>query len=60
MVAITMLIGITATGMEGFGMVVTGIQGIGILAQWSSWHRIDVPAGKRVQFGSDAIVVQVD
>jgi hypothetical protein len=48
MVAITKLIGITATGMEAFGMVVIGIQVIGILAQWSSWHRIDVPAGNRV------------
>jgi hypothetical protein len=48
MVATTKLIGITATGMEGFGMVVTGIQVIGILAQWSSWHRIDVPSGKGV------------
>jgi hypothetical protein len=48
MVAITKLIGITTTGMEGFGMVVTGIQVIGILAQWSSWHRIDVPAGERI------------
>jgi hypothetical protein len=48
MVAITKLIGIIATGMEGFGMVGTGIQVIGILAQRSSWHRIDVPAGKRV------------
>ena len=28
-------------------MVGTGTQVIGILAQWLSWHRIDVPAGKR-------------
>jgi len=47
MVATTKLIGITATGMEGFGVMGTGTQVIGILAQWSSWHRIDVPAGKR-------------
>jgi hypothetical protein len=42
MAATIKLIGITATGMEGFGMVGTGIQVIGILAQWSSWLRIDV------------------
>jgi hypothetical protein len=41
MVATIKLIGITATGMEGFGMVGTGIQAIGILAQWSSWRRIN-------------------
>ena len=28
-------------GMEGFGMVGTGIRGIGILAQWSSSRRTD-------------------
>ncbi len=39
-------IGITATGMEGFGMVGTGIQVIGILAQSSSWRRIK-ELGKR-------------
>jgi hypothetical protein len=36
MVATTKLIGITATGMEGFGMVGTGIQVIGMPLQWSS------------------------
>jgi hypothetical protein len=41
------LTGITATGMEGIGTVGTGTRVIGILAQWSSWHRIDLPAGKR-------------
>jgi hypothetical protein len=44
MAATAKLIGITVTGMEGFGMVGTGIQVIAILAQWSSWHRIDVAA----------------
>jgi hypothetical protein len=48
MVATTELIGITATGMEGSGMAGTGTQVIGILAQWLSWHRIDVAAGKRI------------
>lgn len=42
MVATIKLIGITATGMEGFGMVGTGSQVIGILARWWSWRRIDV------------------
>jgi hypothetical protein len=41
MAATIKLIGITATGMGGFGMVGTGIQAIGILAQWSSWRRIN-------------------
>jgi hypothetical protein len=40
MAATIKLIGITTTGMEGFGMVGTGIQVIGILAQSSSWRRI--------------------
>jgi hypothetical protein len=48
MAATTKLIGITATGMEGFGMVGTGIQVIGMPLQWSSWHRIDLPAGKHI------------
>ena len=43
MAATAKLIGITATGMEGFGMVGTGIQVIGMQLQWSSWHRIDLP-----------------
>jgi hypothetical protein len=54
MAATTKLIGITATGMEGFGMVGTGIQVIGIPAQWSSSHRIDVSAGKSMRSGSNA------
>ena len=48
MAATTKLIGITATGMEGFGMVGTGIQVIGMPLQWSSWHRIDLSAGKHL------------
>jgi hypothetical protein len=54
MVATTKLIGITATGMEGFGMVGTGIQVIGIPAQWSSSRRIDLSAGKSMRCGSNA------
>ena len=48
MAATTKLIGITATGMEGFGVVGTGIQVIGMPLQWSSWHRIDLLAGKHL------------
>jgi hypothetical protein len=48
MAATTKLIGITATGMEGFGMAGTGIQVIGIPVRWSSWHHIDLPAGKHI------------
>jgi|HubBroStandDraft_6_1064221.scaffolds.fasta_scaffold409366_1 hypothetical protein len=42
-----MLIGITATGMEVGGMVDTGIQVIGTLAQWSSWRRISTSLERR-------------
>jgi hypothetical protein len=48
MAATTKLIGITATGMEGFGMVGTGTQVIGMRLQWWSWHRIDLPAGNHL------------
>jgi hypothetical protein len=33
--------------MEGIGTVGSGTRVIGILVQWSSWHRIDAPLGKR-------------
>ena len=45
MVATIMPTGITATGMEAFGMVDTGTRGIGILAPLSSWRRTDGEEG---------------